>query len=359
MHRRRRPLISVDDDTLTNAERMRRSKHSSKKSTLTRCLRRIVFCCLFVLFLCFLPHLFTKYRDIIVFYWQVTSQQRIRNPPKKQEIHIPAEVRASVVLMNHSRPRMIKESSLMLTLLAHSSIDEVLLCHSNSQTQFQYNHPKVKNINAIEANHKMGLSLRFHFCKHAKNEWVIMVDDDQEMSPTALDELISEFVTNPHRIVGRYGRGYTPTTGYRTTLLQGDVEVVLTKFMILERPLCDAFFQYQHLVQDIVFKSFSPPLWNGEDIFMSLVANHVYKVPFHGPYNNYAIPMDVWEASDSYKDDDLGRNDVSGNMNRHSVWKDGLTGYLRAVGHSDSHLKYRGHLWGMAKQRLADLHDLE
>jgi Glycosyl transferase family 64 domain len=303
------------------------------------------------------------YRDFKVraFYNDVLSKQRLVPPPFR-EVTTPKDVRVSVVLMNHGRPYMIQKSTLIPTLLEHENIDEILLCHSNPKTKFQLVQPKVKNIDATEMNKKIGLALRFHYCQDAKNPWVIIVDDDQEVTANAIDQLLSEFNDNPRRIVGRYGRGYSywsaPSRyGYNTDTLLGDVEVVLTKFMILERQLCYKFFNYAHVINDILPES--KPLWNAEDIFMSLTANHVYKVPLYGPYNNYAMPLDVKEADDKlYNDGDGNNENVSGNLDRINLTNSDASAYWSAYNKAQTHTRYRGRLWYLAKTRLAALDDV-
>jgi hypothetical protein len=276
-----------------------------------------------------------------------------------ERIVLAVDQKVSVVAMNHNRPRMIRESQLLKTFTSHPAIDEILLCHSNPKTKFDFQHEKVTNIDAVEDNNKMGLSLRFHYCSTARNDWVILVDDDMELSAAAVDMLLSEFATNTKRIVGHYGRNYNwyrapYRNGYDTRTVAGPAEVMLTKIMVMESDMCAAFFRHEHLMQDLLPES--TPLWNGEDIFMSLVANHEYGVPVNGPFRNYAIPdLDVWEASDKFMDDASGAADVSGNVDRHGIWKDGLGNWWKAVQKSHKHAAYRGKLWYTAKQRLAAL----
>jgi len=251
------------------------------------------------------------------------------------------------------------------TLLDHPHVGEVLLCHSNPRTQFSYSHPKVKNIDAIVENTERGLALRFYFCYMAASyEYVIIVDDDQEVTPTAIDTLLQTFAAHPDRIVGRYGRTYSPNWdrrnhGYNTRTVFGNVEVVLTKFLVAPRDFCGNFLRYESIVQDLLPESH--PLWNGEDIFFSLVANHVNRVPMEGPYRNMAVFFGgVSEASNDYKDDDAGVHDISGNMDRHvwyrAVWSHETWGdYTLAVHRARNHTAYRGTLWGTARERLAKL----
>ena len=65
---------------------------------------------------------------------------------------------------------MIRESSLMRTLLSHPNVGEIILLHANPKTRFQYIHDKVYNVDATQENDEMGLSLRFTFAK-----WLILI----------------------------------------------------------------------------------------------------------------------------------------------------------------------------------------
>jgi hypothetical protein len=295
---------------------------------------------------------------VMVTLWNTNTSQYSRGSISEKSV-LAVDQKVSVVVMNHNRPRMIRESQLLKTFTSHPAIDQILLCHSNPETKFDFQHEKVTNIDAVEDNNKMGLSLRFHYCSKAQNDWVIIVDDDMELSSAAVDMLLSEFAVNTKRIVGHYGRNYNwyrafYRNGYDTRIVTGPAEVVLTKIMVIESDMCGAFFRHDHLMQDLLPES--TPLWNGEDIFMSLVANHEYGVPVNGPFRNYAIPdLDVWEASDEFKDDVSGAADVSGNVDSLGIWKDGPGTLWKAVKKSQKHAAYRGKLWNTAKQRLAAL----
>lgn len=294
----------------------------------------------------------------------IAIRPRFVHPPKLA--FLPNDFRVSVVLMNHYRPRMIRESGMLETILAHDHIGEVLLCHSNPKTRFEYTHPKVRNIDAVAVNVERGLSLRFYFCyTEAANEYVIILDDDQELTSAAIDTLLQTFAIAPDRIVGRYGRTFDSSSwsshnhGYNTRTVFGKIEVVLTKLLVAPRDYCGNFLRYESIVHDMLPDS--NPLWNGEDIFFSLVANHVNKVPPDGPFRNQAVFFGgVSEASNDLKDDDSGAHDVSGNMDRHiwydAVWThDAWLNYTAAAQRARKHTAYRGNLWSTAKARLADL----
>jgi len=284
----------------------------------------------------------------------------IRGIPITYSIPLPLpRDKVSVILMNYGRPRMIRESTMMRTLLSHPNIDEVLLLHANPKTAFEFVHPKVKNIDAMEHNNEMGLSLRFYFCQISKNRWVLHLDDDMEFTSEALNELIIEYGRNPRRIVGRFGRDFTPGNsfnGYSSKNRHKNTEVILTKLMLMERETCSVFFEYSHLVwNDLVLHNGEGPLWNGEDIFMSLVANHIYqRQPKDSiQFNNYAMDwLNVWQADDALKEYENGRFDISGGMQGILFWK---YQWWQTLLRRNRHYSYRGRLWQIARDRLKEL----
>ncbi len=268
----------------------------------------------------------------------------------------PHEEKVSVVIMNYfSLPRMIKESNLLPTVVSHPSIDEVILLHTNPKAAFKYIDPKVINIDASREMDHMGLSLQFYFCQLAKNDWVLHVDGDMEFTENALNEILAEFAKNTHRIVGRFGRDRNEEmnrfNGYSSKGTSKETDVILTKFMVMERATCSAFFEYSHLIwEDIVLNNGEGPLWNGADIFMSLVANHVYG---GGHRNNYAMDwLDVRSAPEELHDSSSGRQHIS-NGNIHHGYRFWDFNWYRSILNRNRHYSYRGMLWGEAKDRLA------
>jgi len=260
----------------------------------------------------------------------------------------------SVIIMSYGRPRVLQQSRLLPVLTSHEHVDEILLLHANQATKFEHKHPKVRNIDAVKENDAIGLGIRFEFCDaHVKeeNEWVLIVDDDMELDAAALTELIVEFSKNPNRIVGKWGRRLfsccnspLPFYGYNTLAVTGKAEVVLTKFMMMQQTICKAFADHSYLVFDDIVKLYSKPLWNGEDIFMSLVANHLYSQDHP---NNYAMPwLNVWESE--YSKYERG---ISGNVFTVQPWS---WGWWKIVGQMIEHKNYRGYLWREGRKRLME-----
>ena len=338
------------------------------------------------------------------------------------------------MVMNHARPYLLQQSQLLRTLVTHPNVQSIYILHSNPRTKFNNSQlipylipnktttataalttdamnsaptvslliQKIHHVDAVAMNEQLGLAIRFHYCAILCNstKYVLHVDDDMEFqSHSVVNTLLHYMQHNPHRIVGHYGRAYNEWTapfrhGYDTKTVYGNVEVVLTKILLLEQVLCYEFFKYTHLVEELLNSTADGIVkWNGEDIFMNLVANNYYRVPKNGPYNNYAISdLDVWDVDTSRFDppiNDAGlittntttkqapaqlrRNDggplsttttrntvvlenaISGNMDRNRIWNVGWYAWYVAHQKAQAHTKYRGLLWYTAKQRLHQL----
>lgn len=262
----------------------------------------------------------------------------------------------SAVIMNHSRPRMLQSSTLLPTLISHPSVGEIFILHSNPRSKFEYIHPKVINIDASNENNEMGLSLRFYFCQYATFDWVIILDDDIELPESAITELIFEFEKDSERVVGRYGRNLKPISswfyGYDSTNTHKETDVVLTVFMIMQRNLCSSFFEYAYLIwDDIILEQGNGPLWNGEDIFISLIAKHIYGK------QNYAMDwLDVRNAPEELKDYEFGKFDISGGLRGFYIWN---WRWWHSLLKRNRHYSYRGKLWRAAEERLNRLSEPE
>jgi hypothetical protein len=353
----------------------------------------------------------------------------------KQIPYPSSDIQISVILMNHARPYILQQSQLLRTLVTHPNVQTIYILHSNPLTKFNNEqliphlvrksnetittttvdadprtlmtptvsllNSKIQHIDAVTLNEQMGLAIRFHYCAVLcrGTPYVLHLDDDMEFtSHSVINTLIQSMIQNPHRIVGHYGRAYNEWAapfrhGYDTKDIYGNVEVVLTKILLLEQVLCQEFFKYTYLVNDVMNRTSDIVKWNGEDIFINLVANHYYHVPMYGPYNNYAIAeLDVWDVDtskmldhsdhpdgttaleplpqqqlrrnnnnnnnniDNKKDNIvLLENAVSGNMDRNRIWNVGFYQWYVAYQKAQAHTKYRGLLWYTTKQRLYKL----
>ncbi|KAF8058408.1 hypothetical protein HT031_005532 [Scenedesmus sp. PABB004] len=146
-----------------------------------------------------------------------------------------------------------------------------------------WSRPQVKHVVDYAANAKHGLSVRFLGCLLAAEAEVLLqarrdcaADDDVLVLPGGLADLAAARAEAPHpaQLVGFRGRDWNRThepSYNRAEPRPGSHPVALTIALAAPRPVCAAFFKYAPAVEDLVADAL--PLWNGEDIFLSLVSH--------------------------------------------------------------------------------------
>jgi hypothetical protein len=178
----------------------------------------------------------------------------------------------SVVLLNWARPNYLRE--LILPALTQSPlVDEVIVSHGRADTRFDFQHERCSIVHREDwgsINERYGLARRFLAAQFARNETVLIMDDDIVVPPDALCSLHRFFTERPNRIHGIWGRRPDFWKNFTIKDVYGDVPIVVTKCMLMPRALCERFFEQKHLVEGVVTEG--RPFWNGEDIFMSLVS---------------------------------------------------------------------------------------
>ena len=122
-----------------------------------------------------------------------------------------------------------------------------------------------------------GVAVRFKACLLAASKWVLAVDDDIFIKEAGLQRMIDSKLSNPESIVSFWGRSFDEASdlpAYSNAEVQGGrYPIALTKAMLVDFRFCEAFFRASHLVANI--SRDSSVTWNGEDIFMSMVAMKV------------------------------------------------------------------------------------
>lgn len=187
----------------------------------------------------------------------------------------------SVVILNFNRPEYIQNNILPI-ITNIDIIDEILISHGKKETAFEDSHYKVKSLNHWgEYNEKYGLARRFLTAKEAKNEYIIIMDDDIIPSDDTVKTLYNKIKTDPERIYGLYGRGVNKNNLYQFTNLFGKVAIVLTRFLITHKNMVHHFLDnYQEIEKNNPMIKNSKPYWNGEDITFSLLSITKYgKLP--------------------------------------------------------------------------------
>lgn len=171
-------------------------------------------------------------------------------------------------------------------------INEILISNGNKNHSVEKNDfietNKIKIFDDSDINNNYGLELRYVNALRANNDNVIIMDDDLLIAENELNKLIDEFKKNPKRIVGKWGRNIE--NEYNLRNCYNSVDVVLTKLLICRKKLFNLFFICKPLVEEI-YKT-GVPYGNGEDIFLSFIANIYFKC------NGFCLDLNIRKLSE-------------------------------------------------------------
>ena len=196
-------------------------------------------------------------------------------------------MKLSIVILNFNRPDYIKNN---IIPKIKNSCDEIIISHGKKETAFT--HPDIKSLNHYgKVNEEYGLSRRFLSCLEARNELVLIMDDDIVPSLEAIKFLYDKIQEDPQRIHGLYGRN--TINNYSVDNCFGEVPVVLTRCLITTKEMCEYYIEnFRSFESEMVKKS--KPFWNGEDILFSLLSikkngklNKAYELKHNNKWTNY------------------------------------------------------------------------
>lgn len=175
----------------------------------------------------------------------------------------------SVVILNFSRPDYLKNT---IIPSLKNNVDEIIISHGKKEAIFE--EEGITSLNhSGEMNQKYGLSLRFLSALEAKNNYIIIMDDDIIIPKDTIDFLLTQIKKDDKRLHGIYGRdiqgGYTILNNF------GEVPIVLTRCLITTKEMCQYYMDNFRNFESETVKN-SRPYWNGEDILFSLLSIEKY-----------------------------------------------------------------------------------
>ena len=230
----------------------------------------------------------------------------------------------SLLLLNYNRPTNIVK--IVDTMKQYSFIDEIIISNGNEKTCVTFRDKKVKVFQDYGyINDIYSLDLRFICGMRAKNENLIIMDDDLMIEKEELTKLIKEYKKDTERLVGSFCRNFNKKTGYKQEEAYDEVDIVLTRLLLCQKKMCSLFFSCKPLVEPI-YKT-GVPYGNGEDICFSFFTSLYYKK------KHYCLPVKVIELNDE--------NGVSKNKT-HVAYRQKLCHYL--IDNSDSFQEFISHL---------------
>ncbi len=184
----------------------------------------------------------------------------------------------SVVILNFNRPDYIKKSIIPKLLEYNRFIDEIIISHGKKETYFDKIRTKydkeiinIKHLKHWEENKIYGLTLRFHSALEAKNNNIIIMDDDIIPDKDSVAFLKEKIEEDNERIYGIYGRNIDDKNEYQITNCFGIVPIVLTRCLITSKDTCKYFMDNYKTYENELIKN-SKPYWNGEDILFSFLS---------------------------------------------------------------------------------------
>ena len=192
----------------------------------------------------------------------------------------------SVVLLNYSRPSNIKDF-IIPSLQKYGIVNEIIISHGKQESVFKSKHNKVTNLyHQGSMNKEFGLTLRFVSGAEAKNDYVMIMDDDILPSEQTVQNLYDK-VKKREGIYGLYGRYLDENMGYNKTNAFGKVPIVLTRCLICTKDMCQYFVDNFRDYETEKIRN-SKPYWNGEDILFSLLSIKKYnRLPEAFDYDHY------------------------------------------------------------------------
>tara|TARA_R110000824_G_scaffold335526_2_gene522082 strand:+ start:147 stop:1001 length:855 start_codon:yes stop_codon:yes gene_type:complete len=218
----------------------------------------------------------------------------------------------SVVILNFNRPNFIKHN-IVPQLNKYHTVDNIIISNGKKETALDIDETTCLEHHNIH-NEEYGLSLRFLSALSAKNEYILIIDDDIIPSEETIEFLYSKIQEDKNRIYGIYGRNIKKYTGYEYTNVFGEVPVILTRCLICTKEMCQYYIDNFRKYESEKVKQ-STPYWNGEDILFSLLSIKKYdKLPIAFDmkhYNRLANYVNIDEAVSFGRDHQEYRKEIT------------------------------------------------
>lgn len=222
----------------------------------------------------------------------------------------------SAVVLNFNRPEYIRDY-IQWSLLKDPNVNEIVISNGKEETDLSLEKQIslegshfIKNLQHWgKPNEEYGLTLRFLSALEAKNEYVLIMDDDIIPEKETVQFLLDRVKEEPDIIHGFYGRSL-PGMEYSYENVFGEVPIVLTRCLMTTKTKCQFFIDNFRFYENDRIKA-SKPYWNGEDILFSLMSvqntgkmNKAYDLPHTNRvwnYLNLSESISVGGGHDEYR----------------------------------------------------------
>ncbi len=197
---------------------------------------------------------------------------------KRGKISFPENMqKITLAVTNHARTS--NTVKIVDRAVRYDIVDEIIVWDDpiDPEKPVYFNHSKISVIRASEFRpmKKWGLLGRFKWALLARNENILIQDDDQLLYESAIVRMLEAKNEDPDRLVCYFGREIVDATGAITYLTRkarapSHPPICLTKSVLTDRRFCLETVRLAPIIDD--FAARGTPYWNGEDIWHSLVA---------------------------------------------------------------------------------------
>lgn len=175
------------------------------------------------------------------------------------------------VLLNYKRPRNLVEH-IIPSLLKNELIAKVIVSHALRDTCFDtyvYN-DRLLQLKRFEDQKRVGMYCRFLAAEKANTECIAFQDDDFVVDNNSIKLCYEQWLEDKHSIHGVTGRVITENTYIPKDTPSAHVPVILPHFAMTSSLTIKKVMELAPIVAPYVQDC--SPIWNGEDIFLSVVA---------------------------------------------------------------------------------------
>lgn len=189
----------------------------------------------------------------------------------------------TAIILNWKRPENIPK--ILLALRQCDLVDEIIIWNNNPEIKLALG----EDVCVINSSRDLGLFTRFSAALLAKNDGILFQDDDVVLDGNKIRQLYKHWQSDPEVCHAAFGRRCA-VGPYNKINAWGDVDVVLTKAVVVHKKVCLQAAVNTQYVEDIPGK----PVGNGEDILLSYTA-----MSMSGKYNRAHNLFLVEEKQDS------------------------------------------------------------
>jgi hypothetical protein len=177
----------------------------------------------------------------------------------------------SFVILNYKRPENLI-NHIIPSLLENKLTDKIIISHALEETYFDNysKDEKLLHLKHFEEDKKVGLYCRFLAFEKTNTNCIVFQDDDFLIDNDSIIFCHEKWLKEKYSIHGFTGRIITEDSYIARDVSSENVPVILTQFAMTSNIIIKKVIEMSHLIKPYVQEC--NPIWNGEDIFLSIVS---------------------------------------------------------------------------------------